>query len=387
MKSNMKKTLLLSVFAVQAFSSTSFATTNDLVAVIHENQTKSGALATAGSTYACVDVSNLAIVTSLGIDQSGLTVHDKFATAAASVALLPTKSDMPTILSTAITAASLPAKSDMPTILSTAITAASLPAKSDMPTILATGFTAAMTGSGALTTLALKTDIAAIETAAILPLRLTNDVDNMIDRTLGSSSMSSAIKFNGTLGTSLTSTDTSRAALISGAATIAGLVTSAGGKTTTYDMWTSAEKLSFLLRAVFGIKLATFASWFNGASGTGCFGSFSDIEDSGIVLTVVFDHVLGRNLSGTNSGSTTTATTFAGGSAVFGRINAAAGTSGLTKPDGTTLTVASGSPLTGPTAYFNAILGTTFTNDSYSSDTGKYDLARLRALLTDVVTK
>ena len=111
------------------------------------------------------------------------------------------------------------------------------------------------------------------------------------------------------------------------------------------------------------------------------------MEDSGIVLTVVFDRVLGRNVSGTNPDNTTTATTFGGGNAVFGRINAAAGASGLTKPNGTSLTVASGSPLTGPTAYFNAILGTSFTNNTYSSDTGSHDLARLRALLTDLVTK
>jgi hypothetical protein len=73
MKSNMKKILLLSVFAVQAFSSTSFAatTTNDIVAGIYENQIKSSGPT---SAYPCVDVSNLAIVTSLGIDPSGKTI-------------------------------------------------------------------------------------------------------------------------------------------------------------------------------------------------------------------------------------------------------------------------------------------------------------------------
>ena len=76
MKSNMKKTLLLSVFAVQAFGSTSFAatTTNDVVAGIYENQIK---LSGATSAFPCVDASELAIVTSLGIDPTGKTVHDK----------------------------------------------------------------------------------------------------------------------------------------------------------------------------------------------------------------------------------------------------------------------------------------------------------------------
>ena len=343
MKSNMKKILLLSVFAVQAFSSTSFAatTTNDIVAGIYENQIKSSAPT---SAYPCVDVSNLAIVTSLGIDLTGKTIHDKV-----------------TGLATASAVSALPTAAVIKTQAASAITDAGL---------------------------ATASAVSALPTAVIIPLRLTSDVDQIMDHVFGYITLSGNVKFNPSVTTAviLSSGDSSNPVRILGNTNLTSLFASSRG-TAGLQVWTPAEKLTVMLRAVFGVSSATFNTWFStygGATGEGGFGTVSDMEDSGIILTVFMDRVLGRNVSGYNSGNATIGAF--GGTGVFGRINAATGTTSMVLSNGTSGTTASA--LTVPATYFSNVLGnvasgTTITLNNSASN--MLDLARLRALIRDVV--
>ncbi|RZI45713.1 hypothetical protein [Candidatus Finniella inopinata] len=123
---------------------------------------------------------------------------------------------------------------------------------------------------------------------------------------------------------------------------------------------TPAEQLSIFLRAIFGISDSIYQGWFT-----------SDPlgqEDSGTVLTIIFDNVLGRNhLTAVNN---------FGGTGVFGRINARQGCA--LKPYGSNTASPTSFDLKTPSAYFDFVLGSGKTDP-------KYDILRVRALIQDLL--
>ena len=352
MKSNMKKILLMSVFAVQAFGSTSFATTtNDDVATIHMGQMKS---LNPTSKFPCTDISTLAAITSLGLDATGLTVHDKFAGLAKTTDVTSAVSGLAKTGEATTAVIGLAKQTDLQPAATAALTAVGLTSTAVSSLAKTTDITSAVAA------LATADQVAALSTevSILLPLKLTMTVDKMIESAYGNNVLTNGgYKFAGS-GT-LTCTDYT---ITGGSTSLVGLFSKTSDAVDASRL-APAQKLGIFLRTVFGITATNFQKLFNPTSTTaGNFNNASDAEDSGTVLTVVFDSVLGtdRKTPGSNK---------FGGTGIFGNINKAAVTTGTTSP-----------ALTTPSVYFASY----FTSMGITATDKSADLARLRALLTDM---
>ncbi|RZI45873.1 hypothetical protein [Candidatus Finniella inopinata] len=121
---------------------------------------------------------------------------------------------------------------------------------------------------------------------------------------------------------------------------------------------TPATQLSIFLRAVFGISDSDYQTMIP---------SPVNQEDSGVVLTTIFDYVLGRNLIKPLNQF--------GGDGVFNRINAKSGS--FTQYGSRNPITPSHFPLSTPSSYFEAI--------GITSSDKTHDILRLKALIQDLV--
>ncbi|RZI45847.1 hypothetical protein [Candidatus Finniella inopinata] len=197
-------------------------------------------------------------------------------------------------------------------------------------------------------------------TVAVTNMQLTQAVDKLMECRFGYTALSESRKFGGATGAKLMSAAEPTAATaidLDGFSNIQ-LTINAGACPNTFfttgqslvkiDWITPAEKLGMFLRTVFGISYTAYQGYFPDSL---------SLADSGAVLTTVLDNVLAR-------GTSNTKTTFST-EGVFGRINL--------NPN-----------LKNPVNYLTAsfIVGNTLSDLSNR----KYDVARLRALITDVFT-
>ncbi|RZI47039.1 hypothetical protein [Candidatus Finniella inopinata] len=239
---------------------------------------------------------------------------------------------------------------------------------------------------------------------------LTRAVDNLMDHVFGFNALSGPIYFSGTASATLTSGSITGEYTITGggsgvsAANVANLFTlpsqyfpsyGRAGRPNNADMKSPADKLSIFFRAIFGIT----DSAYQGLFATNPIGQ----EDSGTVLTTIFNYVLGADRSGyqtaangiTNPNpSTRLATCKFGGlnTSVFGRINATANSS--LKPYGSITASASAKALTNPADYFAFTLqkypigtesGISTKTGHITAPSNAYDIVRLQALIQDLI--
>ena len=354
MRKNIKKILLLSAFTFQIFGGDAFAATAPAMGDATAVDALTSSQKTAYPTYYIGDPTLRAIADSLGFPNTGTSNSQPIASLLTGIS---------TTASGLLTTSTFTTATANPTTTGPALSG-------QVGTVITGPLTTAINALPSVTTMT-------------IPLKLTTIVDNIINSAFNADVLTnSSFKFPGANTISLSSTDSSGAYVITGGTPISKLFSSSGPAINA-TVLSPAAKLSIFLRAVFGINYTTYKAIDIPSTGTPYFDVFySDCEDAGLVLTSIFDCVLGtsRNAASGTNGNNGNPTNAWGGAGIFNRINAAANPSTATLyPYGATTPSTNATALTTPLAYFNFVLGGNGTSSSSS------DIMRLKCLIQDLI--